>query len=185
MPKEKTKQKMSREFKLISVFVFLFILVLVFLFLLKPKYNEISQFKQEFKTKQEELANKKTYFENVKKLISNYQKINSQDIEKIAKVLPSEKDIAGLFVQIEALAEEAGLNLLGLDIAERKEVPELEKFKVRELGITLNLSGGDYFAFKKFLSAVESNLRIIDIDSINFAAEAESYALSLKTYYKE
>lgn len=185
MPETQTKQKMSREFKLISVLAVLIILILSFLFVLKPKYDEIIQSQQEFKTRQEEFENQKIYFDGIKKLISNYQKIASADIEKINNVLPQKKDVAGLFVQMEALAKESGLNLLGLDIAERKEPLELEKIKIKELDIALNLSGGDYFAFKKFLNAVESNLRIMDVTSINFSSEAETYALNLKTYYKE
>lgn len=184
MPETQSKQKMSREFKLISFLAVLIILILSFLFVLKPEYNKIVKIRQEFKTKQEEFANQKNYFDDIKKLISNYQKITSADIEKINNVLPQKKDIAGLFVQMEAIAKESGLNLLGLDIAERKEPPELEKLKIRELDIALNLSGGDYFAFKKFINAVESNLRIMDITSINFSPEAETYALDLKTYYK-
>ena len=184
MPDAKTKQKMSSKFKLISVLAVLIVLILSFLFILKPKYTQISQARQELKTKQEEFASQKSYLDEVKKLLSNYQKITGEDVEKITKVLPSEKDIAGLFVQMEAMARESGLNLLGLDIAEKGETPELAKFKIKESDITLNLTGGDYPAFKKFLSTVESNLRIMDVISINFAPEAATYAINLKTYYK-
>jgi Tfp pilus assembly protein PilO len=185
MPEVKTRQKMSRKFKLISILIVLIILILSFLFVLKPKYDEVSQARQELASNQQEFADQKIYLDDIKKLISDYQKINSADVEKINKVLPAEEDIAGLFVQVEAMAKESGLNLLGLDIAEKGETPELAKSKIKELDITLNLAGGDYSAFKKFLSVVESNLRMMEIISINFAPEAATYALNLKTYYKE
>lgn len=177
------KLKMSTQFKLITILAVIIILVLSFLLILKPKYDRIIETRQELKTKQKEFSDQKIYFDEIKKLIANYQKLDPSDIEKIAKVLPTEQDIAGLFVQMEAMTNESGLNLTGLDISE-KTVPELEKLQIKELDVALNLSGGDYEAFKKFLSIIESNLRLMDIISINFAPEATTYALNLKTYYK-
>jgi Tfp pilus assembly protein PilO len=178
------KQKLDVKFKLLIVLVILVIFVPYFLFVLKPKYEQVSLKRNELKNKEEQLENLKKYRIDVQKLIENYKAIDPKDVEAIIAALPSEDDMPGLFVQLETIALASGLNLLGIDITEKKEAMTIGGINVKEMDISANLSGGEYENFKKFLGEIESNLRIFDLASVSYAPEAATYTVNLKTYYK-
>jgi len=88
--------------------------------------------------------------------------------------LPPEKDIPGLIVQFEALASENGLILESLNFIERtiKKTGEAEEEKkdYKSLAVFLSLTG-NYKSFENFLKALELNVRLMDIKSIEFSSE--------------
>jgi hypothetical protein len=106
-------------------------------------------------------------------------------------ILPQEKDIAGLFSQFEYLASQQGLFLSGVSIneteIETKKSQQDVKGKVNKLNVTLSLTStnqaGDYEEIKDFLSDLEYNLRLFDVNSVYFSPDSPNYSVNLFTYY--
>ncbi len=57
------------------------------------------------------------------------------------------------------------------------------KKNLKEIKITLSLSGGGYLNLKSLLNLMEHNLRIIDVESFAYTPEKTDMELILKTYY--
>lgn len=138
--------------------------------------NKILQDKQEFLIKLE-------------KLIKNYED-NKQYAEKISYVLPSGEEIPNLIIQLEALGVEGGMAIEQIEFSsvdEQVTAGSLENYKT----MTINLkTSGDYYSFKNFIAAVEKNMRLMDIEKINFIplssenSQLFNFEITLKTYYQ-
>lgn len=194
---------MTKKNIIILALVFAFLAIL---FLLDwPAYNKATLLKDEVKRHQQLLAEQEELLIKVNQLKQVYES-HKNEIKKVYYVLPLEKDIPNLIVQFEALASENGLILEGLDFVEpivvkKRRVAAEEKLAVQEkpkpykqLDVSLKLSGS-YQSFKSFLGALEYNVRLMDIESINFSSEKKeteevegaelfSFDVSLKVYYQ-
>jgi len=57
---------------------------------------------------------------------------------------------------------------------------------VKKLSISVNLMGGKttgYENLKSFLSSLEQNLRLFDVEAVYFTPQSSKYSLTLLTYY--
>jgi len=118
--------------------------------------------------------------------------------------LPSEKEIPALFGQLEDLAHQNSFVPLYIETYEElglkgdfNELVEIKrKLLIIESGmtpslpedvgkITLNfkMTDGSYRNLKDFLVDLENSGRLLDITSINYHQNLNSYELSLDTYY--
>lgn len=185
-----------RYYKLIILAAVVAIFGLSYYFVLQPQYEEIKSGGQyNLETIKNDLAAKNSYRQNLKTMIENYRKLNENETEKINVILPSEKDMAGLFVQFQALAQNNNLLLAGVSINQSAEskssINATSTFSlgsIKKLNVTLNLMGtqkSDYNEIKDFLSAIENNLRIFDIDAVYFNPDSSGYSINLVTYYLE
>ncbi len=172
------------------------------LFLNIPMVQKTLNLKKEIKYQQEQLNQKIDFINTVEKLMDKYE--NNQDIlKKLDLILPNNKDIPNLLVQIEALANGSGvvLNDLAITVSDEKTGSKAQEVRTGEtaqektptdykvVGISLKLTAG-YESFKNFLKAVENNLRLVDISSIGFTSQSSEkdnvfdFDVSLKTYYQ-
>lgn len=178
------------------------ILILVFvgiLFLLDlPAYNKVAFLRDEVKRHKELLKEKEELLIKVDQLKQVYNS-RKDEIDKVYYTLPSGKDIPNLIVQFEALVSENGLILEKLNFLEDKVIAkagldedEIDETRAPEeyksLGVSLSVSG-TYESFKSFLEALELNVRLMDIKSINFSSQKEegsifTFNIELKTYYQ-
>jgi len=183
---------LDKYYVLVLIIVFILILILVGNFVLKPKYNKVRYGgSSNLKTHLELINTQKNYITSLKKLKSNFSNINKKEVEKLLDILPSQKDIPGLFVQLEDIAQGQNLTLTSIDIAEEEGItiigsesggkttaPEIKKLK-----ININLQDSSYQSLKDFLTSVENNLRLFDIVSLTFGQNVSSFDLNLITYY--
>ena len=161
-----------------------------------PAYSEV-------RTRQEMLNNKKAELQKLEEMIGKINELVSvykekeTEIEKVWQILPKEKDISGLLVQFESLAAQSGLILGAIDFSEveeqiQKAAEPSEETQQKEPYKTLSVSiriTGSYNAFKNFLSNLESNLRLTDVQSINFVSKGEisdifEFSLTGNVYYQ-
>ncbi|MFA6255493.1 MAG: hypothetical protein WC675_05760 [Patescibacteria group bacterium] len=187
-----------RYHKLITALLVILIIFLSYQFILEPKYQQVSLGgRYNLATLEEELNKRETYLNSLKELAGNYQKISQEQVENLKKILPAEKDIPSLFVQLQALTEQHNLILATISINEISEASSTKKSKVQEetppapgikkLDISLNLigkeGGNNYLAVKEFLTTLESNLRLFDVNSVYFSPTSANYSINLFTYY--
>jgi len=201
---EKTTNLFSQYFQFIIIFIIFIIFATSYFFLLKPKYNELCfEKKLNIERKNKEFKKQEEYLSLLKLLKENFGKIKDEDMEKLNLILPREEDIPGLIVALESLAGENGAILLGIDVSEigeksrsprekkesltekKPDISEKQFFTIKELMINVRLSAIDYETLKRFLGAIETNMRIMDITSFGFNPEKGSCNIRLKTYYLE
>lgn len=181
----KFNQFFARYYKIITLFLVVVIIILGY-YLLAPKYQEVGLGgKYSLATLSQEKQEQLRYLEDLKKMVDNYRMINKSEIEKLNQILPEEKDIPGLFVQFQALAQENGFILTSININQEPErvASSEDRGEIKKLNISLNLIGKDYEALKVLLEAIESNLRLFDVNAIYFNPDSNDYSINLFSYY--
>ncbi|NQU77291.1 hypothetical protein HQ544_01185 [Candidatus Falkowbacteria bacterium] len=198
MPQSNAK-KIFIKYNLVFIgLVFLFILIIGYFFFVSPIYSEtIARKKAGIEAKEKELQGQLVYLEELKELKAEYESVELADKEKLDLILPKEEEIPEIYILLDILARESGLDLTGV-AASKKAVqnqvvveeadgqtasgPTLSS-SLGILEVTLSVSGGNYDKLKIFLNKIERNIRLLDISSITFNS-TEAYAISLKTYFQ-
>ncbi|NQT49899.1 type 4a pilus biogenesis protein PilO [Candidatus Kuenenbacteria bacterium] len=165
----------------------LVILILAFAYCVYNVYDvNINEMKLIVQQKQQVLAEKENELSELKSAKVNYEGIE-ESVQKMLMVLPSEKELSSIFVQLDALAYKNNLSLDTVDIAESQELDgeniKSQKPTLKKLALTLSLTGGDYYTLKNFLIDVEKNLRLLDVKALIYEPLAGSYNLTMNTYY--
>ena len=138
-------------------------------------------------TLKQELAECQNYLRALKELVGNYEKIDQEKIDKLAGILPDQKDIAPLLIQLQALAEEYGFLIADISFNEIPEPAGEAVNQIKKIDISLNLisNGSDgYSAIKELLSGLEYNLRLFDVNAVHFISiDPPAYLINISTYY--
>jgi len=174
---------------LTPLLVLLILVVLVFGFILvKNQYRNFMQLRSGVKLQEETLKIKNQELADLKALEKNYTQASKEAVDAL-QALPSPAQIAELLIQLEALAKESGMGFASLGITKEETAGKA----YQTLVLTLKVSG-TYKNLKTYLDAVEKNLRILDISSIDFSATPISpegpkdvfeYTVLMRTYYIE
>src|SRR3989338_260339 len=193
------------KFNILIFILFLFILIPGYLFFIKPAYNSYRQDKIFFDSLDSQLEQNLDLLASDQKIFNNYQDISALNKDKINVILPDQIEEASLYVNLESLVQSLGIALENISI----ETVELEKTKkpvsaasadsssatagpapdpkenINYADIKLELSEVSYPKLKELFSALEYNLRLLDITSYSFDPADGSLTLSLKAYYNE
>lgn len=171
----------------------IFVSFLLFWSWTKPAWEALKKPKKE----KEVLQNLINEIEEIKvpydELLSEYNSLSSQDIERLKKVLPREKEIAKeiLLVELENIALNNGLLLknFGVIIEKIEGKSQFAKIGMEKGRIALDLGiSGSYNGFRSFVRDLEKSLRIINIGVVSFnAAKEDSYSFNIKaeTYFQK
>ncbi|NUM25534.1 MAG: hypothetical protein HUU49_02800 [Candidatus Buchananbacteria bacterium] len=189
------KLALLKYHKWLTLIVIIIIIGTSYYFILEPKYQQVGVGgSYNTKTLAEELEKRKDYLKQLEELNRNFTQVNQSQIAKLQKILPGEKDVAGLFVQLEALAEKNNFLLSGITITEAAEDATKSKEKInpstiKKMNISLTLVGvqksNTYGEVKGFLDDLENNLRLFDVNAVYFDSESTDYTVNLFTYYTE
>lgn len=196
----------------------LFVACLIMSFLLLtllvwPKYGNYKANQKVLK--EAETENQRLVDEKASVLAAiNDMENNNADLTKAELAIPSKQDEPDVYALIETLAQSANLKLGSLQVSEPLPVAQSTAIPGAPtsdgavtpvaatptsaapilpaiIGVTqLNIEVlGDVAGFNQFLSAVENNLRIIDVQSIDVSSVADrdqlSFRVLLKTYYQK
>lgn len=160
-----------------------------------PLYKEISNLRAEVVSYNEALDNSKALEAERDKLTQKYNSIDPVNLGKLQKLLPDSVDNIKLILEIEKLASPYGMILKDVkyDVLKKNEEspsginpsagPAAEAVSVA--GNTLSAGDnknygawdlefsvqGNYYNFLNFLRNLESNLRIVDIASVDFSSD--------------
>lgn len=180
---------LARYYKWLTLLSIIIIIALSYYYILEPKYQEVGVGgRYDLASLESELILRNDYLEKLKQLEANYNKIAQADIDKLEKILPEEKDIPGLFVQLQALAEDHGFLLTSVSIGDMPDNTANKKSvaTIQKMNISINLIGrgtSSYTEVKNFLSALEYNLRLFDVNAVYFSPDSSEYSINIFTYY--
>ncbi|EKD56317.1 MAG: hypothetical protein ACD_58C00228G0002 [uncultured bacterium] len=104
---------------------------------------------------------------------------------KFDQMVPAQKDLAQVLVQLEDLAKK--YNLVFNSIVNKTNnfdsaMSETKEFQSQRYEVTL--SGGDYFTLKKYLTEIESSLRIVTPKSLIYSADVNMFVLTFDIYHR-
>jgi len=193
----------------------LFLLVLsvaVFFVFTNPIYNEISLLRTEVASYDEALNNSKALENERDKLTAKLNSINPDSLLKLQKLLPNNIDNIRLILEIEQIAFPYGMALKDIKynatpvattaaagaaaISQTTQGVGSVQNPSNDYGVwDLSFSTvGSYNNFLNFTRDLESNLRIVDVSSIEFSSsgdtrsststtEAYKYDFKIRTYW--
>ncbi len=130
-------------------------------------------------------------------VVDKYTKANVLDAAKLRAMAPAKPDLPAMFVQVDALARAAGLQLNNVNFANVSATPTgtvastggaSTSAALKQMTVTFSVSGGSgYASLKSFLGTLENSVRLLDVQSITYApgkeGAAEAYQVNAVAYY--
>lgn len=130
-------------------------------------------------------------------VVDKFTKANVQDAAKLRAMAPIRPDLPAMFVQVDALARAAGLQLNNVNFANVSATPTGTPANtggvgtsaaLKQMAVTFSVSGGSgYTSLKSFLGTLENSVRLLDVQSIAYTpgkeGTAEAYQVNAVAYY--
>jgi len=134
-------------------------------FFLWPKYKDFNNLRLSVQDKKAELANKEKYFSELNDISQKLKEYNSE-LQKINASLPATATVPEL---VDFLAKKSSENGLILEKVILDKISPLEQdSQIQKISLSISLSGF-YPGLKNFLSSLQKNSRLVEIDSILFS----------------
>lgn len=176
----------------------------IFFVFTNPLYNGMSGLRAQVASYDEALNNSKALENERDKLTAKYNSINPENLIKLQKLLPDNIDNIRLILEIEQIAAPYGMVLKDVKYSTAKTETTTPSSAVIPRSVPGNLPGnlsgnvavnktqskdygvwdlefsttGSYNNFLNFTKDLESNLRIVDIASVQFSSSSSSSKLS-------
>jgi len=167
---EMMKKKNNLSILLITGTILVGILVSAIVIL--PLYNSASSVTKEADQKTTELASLKS-----KKSVLDGLKDQEAQLKKsaglVTSALPTDSDVGGLFIQVDALASQSGgkvLSITGASAAATTTATKTGFSGIQKYTYSVPVSFPNYFALKDFINGSKSALRLLNIDDIGISA---------------
>lgn len=177
---------LARAPRLSAVGVALVLILLGWFFLLSPAWGRLEMAKrtgEEQRQTIEQLYGERARAERRKTAL---EKLDQEKLQKISRVIPVGRDVPRLVAELEALASETGVSLKSIAVGEtERSLTTTLPRGVRPIPLSVTVSGVTYSATKAFLAALESNLRLLDVQSFSFSQGVQDYTMSIQAYYHD
>lgn len=165
-----------------------------------PLYGEIGLLQQKAAAYNEALENSRTLEQERDKLTKKYNSISLTDLDRLSKLLPNNVDNIRLILEIEKIAGPYGMVLRDVKyntaaststgdsgaVTQDASMGRNQAYGSWDLEFSTQ---GTYTNFIKFIQSLESNLRIVDIASVEFSSTSGAgspiyrYTFRIKTYW--
>lgn len=112
------------------------------------------------------------------------------ELQKLLHILPNKKEVAEIFVEFDKMAQAENFKIVNFSMSEDlsqnasrfNNLPE----NLGQIQIQTSLAGSGYERLKRLLVMLETNLRLIDINSLSFIPNYNGttlYSFMITTYY--
>jgi hypothetical protein len=177
------------------------VVVVVFVFgffiLLLPKYEQTVNYINAVDQQQIlDVSAKQNELDKIKKLVAAYNSIDKRYIDKVNGIAPTIQNkeelfselnyfisVNQLFLQSISLSESDGYQDQGL--VETTPAQAAISNSLETVRVTISVRGINYESFKNLLSALENNLRLMDVLSVGFNPGDQNTVLTINTYYSK
>lgn len=171
----------------------------VLFYFVYPKYKGISrEMVSSAEIRQDKIDALNSYNLKLNEYLKGYNRITEKDEEKLDRMIPEKKyNKEELFAYMESFLSDRGLMLDSVSLREgernsRKKSRPVNvsgqeaaalPAEVEEVTVDLKIIGLDYTGLKKLLREFERNLRLMDVQSVNFDLASKEASLSVAMYY--
>lgn len=135
--------------------------IFIFMAIGMPQFSRISQTKDAIKEREALLAERQGLIAKIKSIQIEYNK-RKTEVDRFGAIIPSKKSSAEIVSAIENISSGSGLQLSGLMMSNAKDDSNTVYDSIN-MEITVN---GQYPALFNFLGALEQNLRLMDVSSV-------------------
>ncbi len=164
--------------------------IVVYATLLKPAYGEINQLRGELSATENTIDGERENVEKLKSLLEQYKSVQVAQ-QNIAQVLPGDEAYPQLFNQFDALTRSNGISLQSVNITLVPLQGVLQSNSAPRVGVveaSLALVG-PYANFKNFLQSLETNIRLMDVKSVQInpgigSGQNYLYNIVVDAYYQ-
>jgi len=163
-------------------------------FMVWPQYVRIKDSKADLAAREATVRERRTSVESINALVADLQSKRTS-LQPVEESLPRTPDIPELLANLEFLARQSGLIVENISIQLAQDVlgPDgLPRQTENDLGIIqVDFSvSGQYPQLRALILNMEANLRLLDIQAINFGAvndetQTQSYSVRLQAYYQK
>lgn len=143
------------------------IAIVLFWALVLPLYDAVSDLDAAIQERNDLLASRNTIITNINNLNKEYQK-RIPEITKLSATVPAKKSIAEVLSAVDNITAKNGIQLISSTIV-GQNVSSADTSPYNLLPIDMSLSG-NYPGLTNLLGALERNLRLIDITSVDAVA---------------
>lgn len=139
--------------------------------------------------KEQERNEKQQLVDRLRQSREQFREVTAAEVERLSRILPAERDLPGLFLQVQELAADAQLRVTSVEVSEQGALattgaPDGKPNAIQKLNVAVQVEGfRSYDQFKAFLDLLERNMRLFDISSLSYTPGTTSYAVNLTTYY--
>jgi type IV pilus assembly protein PilO len=156
----------ERNILLIGFLIIVLLIVGYYFLFLSPLLNNLDQRAQERTDKQAQLANLQQQVAELEAVRQNAAEIERQLLE-LSKRIPTQPEIPTLVVQIEEIAEAAGVTQLSITVGDVGPSPEGGNFSV--VPVTMSFTG-TYEQMQDFLLRTRNLARLVTVSSVTFCS---------------
>lgn len=178
---------------LFEVVILLVVVVLLVVFVLRPKYNTTKVKAKELATAQNQYKTVENDKQTMVKLIERLHN-SKDDIALVDQALPLQGRITSLDLLVDNLVSTAGMQLASIESDESNSgvVAGDKKLLADPYGASRTLHTtianitvtGPVEQFRQLLKLIETNSRLMDVDSISISkSDVIVYKIRLKAYY--
>ncbi len=188
--------------KLFITLILLFGVVVIGIFYLGPAWSNYQTLRQDAESLRAISSEFDELIKNRDALIDAINSISKSDLDRIDRSLPRGPQTAEFLVILDKIAAENRIALKNIDLTPPSAPQAISPGQPRPATSpqTLKSSGsfqelpislatvGSYEAFKNFLTSLEKNIRIIDLQNVSFGAPDQNnninFSVKAKTYYQ-
>lgn len=138
--------------------------ILVFFLLVLPSFDKTLMIWASIKDRKDILRESEEISKRVVDL-NNQIESRRQEVEKLDRLLPAEKELPELLSNIESIVSASGMTISEMNLS---EVPGQEE--IRKINGSMKLNGS-YNSFINFLDLLEKNLRLTEVVTLDVAAQ--------------
>jgi Tfp pilus assembly protein PilO len=178
--------------RLISVLIALLFIAAAFIFFfdfVQPAYSDMKMLRSKQLGEENYIANQAILVKQVQTILTTYQN-EAQGTANVDLAMPSGEDIAGALAQIQGIAVNNGITIGSIAVtpptiqvrANAAGAVASSSTLMKPLGsFTFKLAAsGSYENFKNFLSEIETNIRIFDVETVSLQPAAVTASAALR-----
>ena len=178
--------------RLISVLIALLFVVAAFIFFfdfVQPAYNDMKMLRSKQLGEENYITNQAILVKQVQTILTTYRN-EAQGAANVDLAMPSGEDIAGALAQIQGIAVNNGITIGSIAVtppaiqvqAKLAGAVASSSTLMKPLGsFTFKLAAsGSYENFKNFLSEIETNIRIFDVETVSLQPAAVTASAALR-----
>lgn len=173
---------MSRERSLLIIGGAIVVAIVVLLFAVRPMYENIKTDKATLSDRQTEIADLDVQIASINDLITKYQAVDETQKANLNKRFPAAPDTEALIAQLEAIARTTQVIVSNVQLSDTSvATPATVAKGYNQYTVSLNIAGS-YENIINFIKSLETNDRILTVDSIAFTPSDLGLAGTLKTH---
>lgn len=178
----------------ITAIIFLGGAIIIFFTWSQPYFYEIKELNTEKVSLDGILANSKEIQAEKNKLLSVYNSISQENLERLNKFLPSRANSTKFIPELDDIVKRSGMVLKDIDITETVAAQGKvdfgdKKSSVEKIVLRMKVVGS-YESFNVLLENITANLRLIDITGVKFSTgegdkNLYEFNIDAVTYWKK